>query len=111
MCYRTVYSGLISDRCDLNEPEKVQIIQHKLLACLQYLIEIRPNSQPNKLGKIFNFLIAVRNISEWEAEMIKQVSLDFPGVISIERMESRVFTNLGDNCGEDSQEHHGNSPM
>ena len=97
------YFGLLSDRCELNEPEKVQTIQHKLLACLQYLIEIRPNSQPNKLGRIFNFLIAVRNISEWEAELIKQVSLDFPGVVSIERMESRVFTNLGENHGEESQ--------
>ena len=83
----------------------MQTIQYKLLACLQYLIEIRPNSQPNKLGRIFNFLIAVRDISEREAEIIKQVSLDFPGVVSIERMESRVFSNLGsNNYLEDSQQ-------
>ena len=81
----------------------MQAIQHKLLACLQYLIEIRPNSKPNKLGRIFNFLIAVRNVSEWEAELIKEISLDFPSVVSIEKMESTLFTNLGDSYREESQ--------
>lgn len=82
-----------------------------MLTCLEYLIKIRPKNEPTKLGRIFNFLIAVRNVSEWEAEIIKEISLDWPSVLSIEKMESCVKVNLDDSNGMvESRDFEENSP-
>ena len=53
----------------------------------------------------------MRNVSEWEAEIIKEISLDWPSVLSIEKMESCVKVNLDDSNGMvESRDFEENSP-
>ena len=71
-------------------------MQYKLVACLEYLIKIRPTNKTNKMWRIFNFLTSLRNVSEWEAEIIKEIALDWPAVAIPEKLESRVIGGLED---------------
>ena len=94
----------ITDRCELTDADKVQNIQYKLVACLEYLIKIRPTNKPNKLGRIFSFLTALRNVSEWEAEIIKEISLDWPTVAIPEKLELCVRGGLEDSSSSVSSQ-------
>ena len=89
-----------TDRCELSEPEAVQNIQYKLLTCLQHLIRIRPTNKPNKLARIFNLLISLRDVSKRESEILKEMCIDWPMEEITEKFESRVIGCLGDSDTE-----------
>ncbi|XP_045180934.2 nuclear receptor ROR-beta-like [Mercenaria mercenaria] len=67
-----------SDRCSLEEPQKVERIQEKLVACLQHLLSIRPGGPGSRLYRIFNLLTNFRDFSENENEFTRKMLKDWP---------------------------------
>lgn len=70
----------ISDRCLLEQPDRVDAIQQKLVTCLQYLLSIRPGGHGSMFYKMFNLITDLRELTEVEAELSKKMLSDWPAI-------------------------------
>ncbi|XP_053382225.1 retinoic acid receptor gamma-like isoform X2 [Mercenaria mercenaria] len=71
-------ANLIKDRCKLEEPEKVDTLQEKMVMCLQHLINIRPGGSGTLLYKIFNIITNLRELTDKEMEYAKNLLVEWP---------------------------------
>lgn len=70
----------ISDRCLLEQPDRVDAIQQKLVTCLQYLLSMRPGGHGSLLYKVFNLITDLRELTEVEVELSKKMLSDWPAI-------------------------------
>lgn len=69
---------ILSDRCELKEPEKAIAMQDKLVSCLLYLLSKRPSGTGTALCKIITILTDIRNLTEYEIETAKKFLFELP---------------------------------
>jgi len=62
-----------SDRCTVQDREKIETIQEKLIFCLQYLLNVRHGGPGKLFYKTFDFLTELRDLSEKEHEVTKHL--------------------------------------
>ncbi|KAK6191923.1 hypothetical protein SNE40_003496 [Patella caerulea] len=66
---------LFRDRCELENPDKVEELQWPLVQCLIYLVKKNHPDQPNFFGKIMDRLMEIRTISEENCVVMKHLLL------------------------------------
>ncbi|KAK6191924.1 hypothetical protein SNE40_003497 [Patella caerulea] len=66
---------LFRDRCELENPDKVEELQWPLVQCLIYLVKKNHPDQPNMFGKIMDRLMEIRTISEENSVVMKNLLL------------------------------------
>lgn len=81
----TVISFFSSDRCQLQEPEKIQKLQDKFVECLQYHLTKTVSNPGRRLSQIFDRMLAIRDLTHQNNQANKKflsewgfVMQDFP---------------------------------
>ncbi|XP_033751722.1 vitamin D3 receptor-like isoform X2 [Pecten maximus] len=67
-----------TDRCNLSDPEKVEMIQWKMIMCLKYLVEKTHRPEEHFLSKIFDRLAAIRCLTEINTRVSQSLKLEWP---------------------------------
>ncbi|XP_021349495.1 vitamin D3 receptor-like isoform X2 [Mizuhopecten yessoensis] len=67
-----------TDRCNLGDPDKVEMIQWRMIMCLKYLIEKTHHPQEHFLSKIFDRLAAIRCLTEINTRVSQSLKLEWP---------------------------------
>ena len=62
---------MFSDRCPLNEPDKVTAIQEKMVVCLRHLLNVRHGGPGTLFYKIFSLMTDLRGLANHEAQFAK----------------------------------------
>eukprot|EP00106_Octopus_bimaculoides_P001672 XP_014769114.1 PREDICTED: retinoic acid receptor beta-like [Octopus bimaculoides] len=65
------------DRCTLEEPKKVEEIQLKLVNCLDYFLTQRDPTSKQRLAKIFDRLMSLRTLTEWNVKLIHSMKVEW----------------------------------
>ncbi|KAK3580925.1 hypothetical protein CHS0354_008216 [Potamilus streckersoni] len=72
-------ASLIKDRCDLQDPDKVEAIQWRLVKCLCLVLSKKWGSRSGlKFCEFINCLISARDLTEWHVKITKNLVIDWP---------------------------------
>ncbi|KAL3841342.1 hypothetical protein ACJMK2_019501 [Sinanodonta woodiana] len=67
------------DRCDLQEPDKVEAIQWRLVKCLCLVLSKKWGSRSGlKFCEFINCLMSARDLTEWHVRVTKNLVIDWP---------------------------------
>ncbi|KAL3841819.1 hypothetical protein ACJMK2_019919 [Sinanodonta woodiana] len=67
-----------ADRCDLQQAEKVETIQWRLIQCLKYLISKRNKDFNKRFAEIMDRITGMRELSEMCYQMTNKLNADWP---------------------------------
>ena len=67
----------IADRCQLNEPKKVENIQWNLINCLRHIAKKKYKNPDERLWQIMDKFIMLRNFTEYGRE-IDKIKAEWP---------------------------------
>ncbi|KAK3103104.1 hypothetical protein FSP39_016452 [Pinctada imbricata] len=66
------------DRCDLKEPDSVEEIQWRIIMCLKHLIDKTHRPSEHFLSRVFDRIVAVRSLTDWNNRIAQTIKMDFP---------------------------------
>ncbi|XP_060587053.1 uncharacterized protein LOC132742616 isoform X1 [Ruditapes philippinarum] len=61
------------DRCELKEPEKVEYLHNRLIACFLFLLANRPPSKLITVQSVMATLFKIRHLAAWDTQIIQEM--------------------------------------